>query len=131
VRLRPGLVFLAPGLTGDIDHACILLTEPFNGDEEVVVNLTDYRNIFGSTVDIPAGTWLTPEFQTQKRSTIHYAYAQRIGSQELEDLLGDLRAKSFGCCESQWLSEFRLQLFESEDTPPAVITFCEDFDWGM
>lgn len=131
MRLQQGLIFVAPGLTGDEDHPCILLTDDFTADEQVLVNLTDYRNIVGSRVDVPLGTQLSPSFVAKERSTVHYAFAQRYGTQELEDLLGDLRASMYGSCDPKWLDTFRLELFESEDTPPAVITFCEDLDWGM
>lgn len=127
----PGLIFTAPGLTGDDDHPCILLTDDFTAREQVLVNLTDFCNIHGTRVDIPAGTQLSPKFTADKRSTIHYAFAQRYGTQELDDLLGDLRATMYGRCDQDWLEQFRVELFESEDTPPTVITFCEDLDWGF
>lgn len=121
---------MAPGLTGDIDHPCILLTDDFSEPEQVIVNLTVYENSRETRVDIPAGTKLAPNYTTNKRSTIHYAYSQRVRTDALDDLLGDVRSKIFGSCGSGWLEHIRLQLFESEDTPPRVLTFCEDLDWG-
>lgn len=131
MRLVPGLVFTAPGITGDQDHPCILLTDDFTLDEQVIVNLTDFRNIMGPRADLPAGTRLAPSFLVSKRSTIHFGYARRYGTEELFDLLGDLRASLYGPCDPAWLETFRIELFESEDTPPDVINFCIDLEWGL
>jgi hypothetical protein len=131
MRLRVGLIFTAPGITGDEQHPCVLLTDDLSADEQVIVNLTDHVNIVGHRVDIPAGTNLSVNFQVKKRSTVHYAFAQRYGTQILEDLLGDTRARLYGVCDQIWLDRFRLELFESEDTPPAVIRYCEDLNWGL
>jgi hypothetical protein len=130
VKLSGGLIFSAPGFTGDIDHPCILLTDDFNADEQVVVNLTDFRHIMGARVDIPSGTALSKAFTTSKRSTIHFAYATRIGTEVLEGTLDYIESVTMGNCDLKWLDLFRVELFESDDTPPRVVAFCEPLDWG-
>ncbi len=130
MKLIAGLIFTAPGFTGDVDHPCVLLTDDFSADEQVVVNLTDFRHIMGAMVDIPAGTALSNSFSTSKRSTIHYAYATRISTETLEGTLDYIESVTLGTCDPKWLDTFRVELFESEDTPPRVISFCEPLDWG-
>lgn len=130
MKLSVGLIFTAPGFTGDIDHPCVLLTEDFEADEQVVVNLTDFRHVLGTRVDIPLGTALSASFATSKRSTIHYARAIRISTEVLEGTLDYIDSVALGNCDPKWLELFRVELFESEDTPPRVISFCEPLDWG-